>query len=82
MSACWGWWKVNGSSQHHHLLGSAPSKKFVRTSLLNTPECDAAQQLAVVKPPPQLSPEKGRGLQSGSIFSSVIIRKCVLGVIV
>lgn len=73
--------RVNGSSWHY-LPRTVPSKKFLGTHLLNTPECAASQQLIVVKPPPQLSREKGRDFQSGSVFSSVIIRKCVLWVIV
>lgn len=67
---------------NHHLLGTVPSKKFLGARLLNTPECDASQALTVVKPPPQLSREKGRDFQSGSVFSSIITRKCALRVIV
>lgn len=46
------------------------------------PECDVSPRLIVAKPPPQLSREEGRDFQSGSVFSSLIIRKCVLRVIV
>lgn len=45
------------------------------------PECAVSPLLIVVKPPPQLSREEGRDFQSGSIFSSLIIRKCVLWLI-
>lgn len=72
--------RASGSGWHHHLLGSVPHRERVGTRRLDTQTCCA--QAAVVRPPPQPSPEKGRGLHSGSISSSVITRKRLLRVIV
>lgn len=66
-SACWRWWGGLMGKLAPPPSGNCTFQGFLGTHLLNTPECDASQQLTVVKPPPQLLRRK-KGICKGNPF--------------